>query len=680
MENFIVSARKYRPATFASVIGQSHITSTLKNAISRGQLAHAYLFCGPRGVGKTTCARIFAKAINCLHPTADAEACNECESCKAFNENRSFNIHELDAASNNSVDDIRNLIDQVRIPPQIGRYSVYIIDEVHMLSVQAFNAFLKTLEEPPAHAVFILATTEKHKIIPTILSRCQIYDFNRIRVEDGVEYLKYIASQEGVTYDDEALHIIAQKADGGMRDALSMFDKVVSFCGSNLTTKEVAETLNVLDYDTYFTVTQQILEGNYTDALLLFDNVLRKGFSGQTFVGGLNNHFRDLLMCKNPQTIPLLEVTGSVAERYRKQAEACSVPLLFEGINLLTSIDSGLRTATNQRLHVELGLMKLCGLGQKKNDNTLTPSLPPLQQRHPVPQSGPTNSTQTATATDNRVPSQATYANQAISGTVTTSSSGTQPMAPSQSAVASQTRPTSQQTTAPSSLSIGATSNPTDSRSDIAFAAQSQGASPALNGTVGSTTRVNPNHPNPVAQSAATIPNTNGLSGQRPQRRTPNGLPGIGILSGRSISSILQTSTVTPETTEETDNEEEQTVEIDADVETALTEGLKRLTEEMMHERPRIGIFCQDAQVEGNLVRMIVPNESAYDELSNCLTALKSRLGELSDVHVPIQIQVNIKASTKGLKPIKVEDRLRYLTEKNPVLNRLRKELELDVE
>lgn len=680
MENFIVSARKYRPATFASVVGQSHITSTLKNAISRGQLAHAYLFCGPRGVGKTTCARIFAKAINCLHPTADAEACNECESCKAFNENRSFNIHELDAASNNSVDDIRNLIDQVRIPPQIGRYSVYIIDEVHMLSVQAFNAFLKTLEEPPAHAVFILATTEKHKIIPTILSRCQIYDFNRIRVEDGVEYLKYIASQEGVTYDDEALHIIAQKADGGMRDALSMFDKVVSFCGSNLTTKEVAETLNVLDYDTYFTVTQQILEGNYTDALLLFDNVLRKGFSGQTFVGGLNNHFRDLLMCKNPQTIPLLEVTGSVAERYRKQAEACSVPLLFEGINLLTSIDSGLRTATNQRLHVELGLMKLCGLGQKKNDNTLTPSLPPLQQRHPVPQSGPTNSTQTATATDNRVPSQATYANQAISGTVTTSSSGTQPMAPSQSAVASQTRPTSQQTTAPSSLSIGATSNPTDSCSDIAFAAQSQGASPALNGTVGSTTRVNPNHPNPVAQSAATIPNTNGLSGQRPQRRTPNGLPGIGILSGRSISSILQTSTVTPETTEETDNEEEQAVEIDADVETALTEGLKRLTEEMMHERPRIGIFCQDAQVEGNLVRIIVPNESAYDELSNCLTALKSRLGELSDVHVPIQIQVNIKASTKGLKPIKVEDRLRYLTEKNPVLNRLRKELELDVE
>ena len=391
MDNFIVSARKYRPATFASVVGQSHITSTLKNAISRGQLAHAYLFCGPRGVGKTTCARIFAKAINCLNPTADAEACNECESCKAFNENRSFNIHELDAASNNSVDDIRNLIDQVRIPPQVGRYSVYIIDEVHMLSLQAFNAFLKTLEEPPAHAVFILATTEKHKIIPTILSRCQIYDFNRIRVEDGVEYLKYIASQEGVTYDDESLHIIAQKADGGMRDALSMFDKVVSFCGSNLTIKEVAGTLNVLDYDTYFTITQQILAGNYTEALLLFDDVLRKGFSGQTFVAGLNNHFRDLLMCKNPQTLPLLEVTGSVAERYKTQAAECSVPLLFEGINLLTAIDSGLRTATNQRLHVELGLMKLCGLGQKKNSDALTPSLPVLERGIPRNATGGTD-------------------------------------------------------------------------------------------------------------------------------------------------------------------------------------------------------------------------------------------------------------------------------------------------
>lgn len=686
MENFIVSARKYRPATFASVVGQSHITSTLKNAIRRGQLAHAYLFCGPRGVGKTTCARIFAKAINCLHPTADAEACNECESCKAFNENRSFNIHELDAASNNSVDDIRNLIDQVRIPPQIGRYSVYIIDEVHMLSVQAFNAFLKTLEEPPAHAVFILATTEKHKIIPTILSRCQIYDFNRIRVEDGVEYLKYIASQEGVTYDDEALHIIAQKADGGMRDALSMFDKVVSFCGSNLTTKEVAETLNVLDYDTYFTVTQQILEGNYTDALLLFDSVLRKGFSGQTFVGGLNNHFRDLLMCKNPQTIPLLEVTGSVAERYRKQAEACSVPLLFEGINLLTSIDSGLRTATNQRLHVELGLMKLCGLGQKKNSDTLMPSLPSLQQRHAAQQTAPTSPTQTS-STSHSVPLQAaTSANPTVSGTGTAASSlhaqpvppqptvGPQPQSPSQPTTGSPTGPNLGQGTRTATPQPGSVTAPTYS----ANPAPSQRPNGANYSATAPDTRQAA--PQQNTQSGTNTLNASGSTGPRPQRRTSGGLPDMGILSGRSISSILQTSAVTSETIEEPDQEETQAVEIDADVETALTEGMKRLTEEMMHERPRIGIFCQDAQVEGNLVRMVVPNESAYDELSNCLTALKSRLGELSDVHVPIQIQVDIKASTQGLKPIKVEDRLRYLTEKNPVLTRLRKELELDVE
>ena len=365
MSDFIVSARKYRPATFASVVGQKHITSTLRNAIERGQLAHAYLFCGPRGVGKTTCARIFAKAINCLHPHG-AEACNECESCRAFNEGRSLNIHELDAASNNSVEDIRTLIDQVRVIPQVGRYSVFIIDEVHMLSAAAFNAFLKTLEEPPAHAIFILATTEKHKIIPTILSRCQIYDFNRIRVEDGVEYLKYIASQEGITYDEESLNLIAQKADGGMRDALSMFDKAVSFCGTTLRYPEVAQTLNVLDYDTYFNVTQLLLEGNYVEALVAFDQVLCRGFSGQTFMAGLNRHMRDLLMAKRPETLRLIEMTGTLLERYRTQAEACSVEFLFGAISILTELDGKIRQSSNQRLPVELGLMKISGLGQKK--------------------------------------------------------------------------------------------------------------------------------------------------------------------------------------------------------------------------------------------------------------------------------------------------------------------------
>ena len=403
MSDFIVSARKYRPATFASVVGQKHITSTLKNAIERGQLAHAYLFCGPRGVGKTTCARIFAKAINCLNPNG-SEACNECESCRSFNEGRSLNIHELDAASNNSVEDIRTLIEQVRIIPQVGRYSVFIIDEVHMLSAAAFNAFLKTLEEPPAHAIFILATTEKHKIIPTILSRCQIYDFNRIRVEDGVEYLKYIASQEGIAADEESLNLIAQKADGGMRDALSMFDKAVSFCGKALDYRNVAQTLNVLDYDTYFSVTEMLLAGNYVDTLVTFDSVLSRGFSGQTFMAGLNRHMRDLLMAKRPETLRLIEMTGTLLERYRTQAGACSVEFLFGAISCLTELDGKIRQSSNQRLFVELGLMKIAGLGQKKNDS-LTSSgeypLPTLTPRTAGPASAaaPAAAGQPATAT-----------------------------------------------------------------------------------------------------------------------------------------------------------------------------------------------------------------------------------------------------------------------------------------
>lgn len=390
MENFVVSARKYRPATFASVVGQRHITSTLKNAIERGQLAHAYLFCGPRGVGKTTCARIFAKAINCQNPQ-HGEACNECESCRSFNEGRSLNVHELDAASNNSVDDIRNLIEQVRIIPQQGKYSVFVIDEVHMLSAAAFNAFLKTLEEPPHHAIFILATTEKHKIIPTILSRCQIYDFNRIRVEDGVEYLRYIASQEGVEADDEALNLISHKADGGMRDALSMFDKAVSFCGNKLSYKDVAATLNVLDYDTYFSATDMLLEGRYIDALMLFDEVLSRGFSPQVFISGLNAHMRDLLMSKGP-AISLVEFTGRLIERYKEQSTRCSEAFLFGAISLLTEADGKIRQSSNQRLLVELGLMKIAGLGQKKNDEVASLSLevdvplPELQPSQPVQQ------------------------------------------------------------------------------------------------------------------------------------------------------------------------------------------------------------------------------------------------------------------------------------------------------
>ena len=376
MEKFVVSARKYRPVTFRSVVGQEHITSTLRNAIARKQLAHAYLFCGPRGVGKTTCARIMAKTINCLNPTAEMEPCNECASCKAFNESNSFNIHELDAASNNSVDNMRTLTEQVRILPQVGAYSIYIIDEAHMLSTSAFNAFLKTLEEPPAHAIFILATTEKHKILPTILSRCQIFDFKRIKVEDVVNYLRYISSQEGVTYDDESLHMIAQKADGCMRDALSMYDKVVSFCGSSLTFTEVAGALNVLDYDTYFSFVDTVAAGDYEGALLMLDEVIQKGFDPQSFMSGLASHFRDLLVAHDVRTQPLLEVTGSVAERYKQQSGALSPEFIFNALSIITQAEGTYRFTLNSRLQTELAVLKLAGITGGTNTGVPAPAAP----------------------------------------------------------------------------------------------------------------------------------------------------------------------------------------------------------------------------------------------------------------------------------------------------------------
>lgn len=368
MENYIVSARKYRPATFESVVGQRALTTTLKNAIATGKLAHAYLFCGPRGVGKTTCARIFAKTINCMSPTADGEACNQCESCTAFNEQRSYNIHELDAASNNSVDDIRQLVEQVRIPPQIGKYKVYIIDEVHMLSASAFNAFLKTLEEPPRHAIFILATTEKHKILPTILSRCQIYDFSRIGVEDTVAHLAYVASKEGITAEPEALNVIALKADGGMRDALSIFDQVVSFTGGHITYKSVIENLNVLDYEYYFKLTGFFLENKISDALLLLNDVLNKGFDGSHFITGLSSHLRDLLVSKDPATLPLLEVGASIRERYQTQAQQCPLPFLYRAMKLCNDCDLNYRASKNKRLLVELTLIQVAQLTAEEED------------------------------------------------------------------------------------------------------------------------------------------------------------------------------------------------------------------------------------------------------------------------------------------------------------------------
>lgn len=360
MNDFVVSARKYRPATFDTVIGQPAITTTLKNAIRNNHLAQAFLFCGPRGVGKTTCARILAKTINCTNLTENIEACDQCESCVSFNNNQSFNIYELDAASNNSVEDIRNLVDQVRFPPQMGKFKIYIIDEVHMLSAAAFNAFLKTLEEPPSYAIFILATTEKHKILPTILSRCQIFEFNRIRIEDIATHLEWIAGKENVTAEPDALHIIAQKADGALRDALSTFDQIVSFAGNKVTYKDVINNLNILDYDYYFKIADDVLAGNLSSILLTFDELLRDGFDGHHFINGLSSHYRDLLVCKDAATLQLLEVSKNIKEKYGRQSQQISTPLLFQLLDISNKCDVEYRAAKNQRLHVELALMKMC--------------------------------------------------------------------------------------------------------------------------------------------------------------------------------------------------------------------------------------------------------------------------------------------------------------------------------
>lgn len=404
MENYIVSARKYRPLTFDSVVGQRALTTTLKNAIASGKLAHAYLFCGPRGVGKTTCARIFARTINCLTPTETGEACGNCESCKAFEQQRSFNIHELDAASNNSVEDIRSLIEQVRMPPQVGRYKVFIIDEVHMLSTAAFNAFLKTLEEPPAHAIFILATTEKHKILPTILSRCQIYDFNRMEVADIVGHLKHVAQQEGYDYEEEALSVIARKADGGMRDALSIFDQVAGYAEGHLTYRKVIEDLNVLDYDYYFKIVDQMLGKSIPAVMLTLNEILSKGFAANHFISGFASHLRDLLVSRDAQTLPLLEVSETVRTRYSEQAAKCRPQFLYRALRFCNDCDLNYRTSSNKRLLVELTLIQVaqavdddeagCGLGPTKILKPLFAAIAPAAAAPQAPKAQPAATTQ----------------------------------------------------------------------------------------------------------------------------------------------------------------------------------------------------------------------------------------------------------------------------------------------
>ena len=679
MSDFIVSARKYRPATFASVVGQKHITSTLKNAIERGQLAHAYLFCGPRGVGKTTCARIFAKAINCLNPNG-SEACNECESCRSFNEGRSLNIHELDAASNNSVEDIRTLIEQVRIIPQVGRYSVFIIDEVHMLSAAAFNAFLKTLEEPPAHAIFILATTEKHKIIPTILSRCQIYDFNRIRVEDGVEYLKYIASQEGIAADEESLNLIAQKADGGMRDALSMFDKAVSFCGKALDYRNVAQTLNVLDYDTYFSVTEMLLAGNYVDTLVTFDSVLSRGFSGQTFMAGLNRHMRDLLMAKRPETLRLIEMTGTLLERYRTQAGACSVEFLFGAISCLTELDGKIRQSSNQRLLVELGLMKIAGLGQKKNDSltssgeyplpTLTPrTAGPASAAAPAAAGQPAAATAQpagVTATGNpatNAPATSASGNPAAPAAATAQPAGVSATgnpatnAPATSASGNPAAPASA-TAQPAAQAAGAATAPPSAATSAAMPAASPAGRPAAGTSAG-----------PTAQG--TLP----VQPAPEMKRRP-------LISGASLSELLASAGGDPDE-ELSDGEtpdEPETVRIDPDCAEKLEHARGRILNLIKEKRPRFVPAFELMAFRDNTISVSVPTTELREEILRSKTGMLMRIAELAGIEGMIELEVTVNEEIRAARPIKLEDRVRYITEKNPLVAELRKALDLEVE
>ena len=679
MSDFIVSARKYRPATFASVVGQKHITSTLKNAIERGQLAHAYLFCGPRGVGKTTCARIFAKAINCLNPNG-SEACNECESCRSFNEGRSLNIHELDAASNNSVEDIRTLIEQVRIIPQVGRYSVFIIDEVHMLSAAAFNAFLKTLEEPPAHAIFILATTEKHKIIPTILSRCQIYDFNRIRVEDGVEYLKYIASQEGIAADEESLNLIAQKADGGMRDALSMFDKAVSFCGKALDYRNVAQTLNVLDYDTYFGVTEMLLAGNYVDTLVTFDSVLSRGFSGQTFMAGLNRHMRDLLMAKRPETLRLIEMTGTLLERYRTQAGACDVEFLFGAISCLTELDGKIRQSSNQRLFVELGLMKIAGLGQKKNDSltssgeyplpTLTPrTAGPASAAAPAAAGQPVTATAQAaevSATGNpatNAPAANASGNPAAPAAATAQPAGVSATgnpatnAPAASASGNPGAPAAA-TAQPAAQAAGAATAPPSAATSAAMPAASPAGRPAAGTSAG-----------PTAQ------------GTLPAQPAP-GMKRRPLISGASLSELLASAGGDPDE-ELSDGEtpdEPETVRIDPDCAEKLEHARGRILNLIKEKRPRFVPAFELMTFRDNTISVSVPTTELREEILRSKTGMLMRIAELAGIEGMIELEVAVNEEIRAARPIKLEDRVRYITEKNPLVAELRKALDLEVE
>lgn len=617
MENFVVSARKYRPSTFASVVGQSHITQTLKNAIEREQLAHAYLFTGPRGVGKTTCARIFARAINCFNPTPDHEACGVCESCESFRRDRSFNIHELDAASNNSVDDIRALTEKVRIAPQIGRYSIYIIDEVHMLSTAAFNAFLKTLEEPPHYAIFILATTERHKILPTILSRCQAYDFNRIRVEDIVGYLQFIAARESITFDEESLHIIAQKADGGMRDALSIFDRVVSFCGNNLVFNQVAESIGTLDLNTYFNIVDRAMVGDFPALLMIYDEIQRRGIDGQQFITGLGEHFRNLLIAHNPDTISLLEVTPGISTRYIEQSKACDIEFLFNAINLLSITDNGYRTATNRRLHIELNLVKLSALKKKEHS---------IATIYPMPQ---------IVAPADGTP-------------ISSSASLTQPP------VSSQTPPTSSDSVSSNSVSQTPSSVPSTALPTPASLVPQTSPSPS-SFVPSNASSASPSVPSPISASQSPKP-------------SPFQLTGINISAVKSPESHdISTAQVS-------------IAPIIAELHTteSLTAAMPQILNHLSR-RPRIIAAMSDHRIDGHTIYIYVADSIILDELNQSKHDLEQQISILTSRRVEFVATLVERSDSGPSRPVTLEQKLQYLTNLNPHLLKLSKSLDLTI-
>ncbi|TVR70048.1 MAG: DNA polymerase III subunit gamma/tau [Marinilabiliales bacterium] len=672
MENYIVSARKYRPETFQTVIGQPSITTTLKNAIKSRQLAHAYLFCGPRGVGKTTCARIFAKTINCPDLTPDIEACNKCESCLAFNSSRSFNIHELDAASNNSVDDIRTLIEQVRIPPQVGKYSIYIIDEVHMLSSQAFNAFLKTLEEPPPHAIFILATTEKHKILPTILSRCQIFDFNRIRVEDIVVHLEAIASAENIVAETEALNVISQKADGAMRDALSIFDQIAGFSEGKITYSNVLSNLNVLDYDYYFRLTEAILAADIPAALMIFNEVLDKGFDGHNFVNGLSRHFRDLLVCQDQVTLQLLEVGASIREKYREQSAKCPPVLLVRALDITNQYDVSFRSSKNQRLHVELCLIKLCSLkaAEKKKSEPGTDNLKRGKSAEKEASAG------SEVPTEKGVPAEKEVS--------------TEKGVPAEKELSAEKEVSAQKEVSAEKAAKKPAATAATATPDIKDQ-EAQGAPPA-----------NPHAP----PTATSLPNTEQAEkGEVPgigsTQTEKGGVPGIGSTQTpangpgnangtTSIKDVLRGGVTAPADEQEeeipglvADDEEDQSDTDDGDdfTEKELTEQWKKFANQIRNRHPRLynTLLANKPAITGrNSIEFEISNPLQEEALNKIIPDLIKHLRR--ELNKNIELKVIINEELQGSRLYLPEDKFGHMVKKNPDLALLRQKFNLDFE